>query len=180
GLGYTDALLNVQSDGRVFAGARVTVSNLDPAHGLRGDGPAWVVSIDLSGLAPNTLAVLAFDLLGFGAADSRVVISNVYVTASGPHNPVAAPDAAHTAEDTPVTVAVLANDSPGTAAPLDPAGVVITQAPQHGSVALDPATGQVRYTPAANYAGGDTFAYRVRDLDGRLSNEAAVVLTVTA
>ena len=56
-------------------------------------------------------------------------------------------------------IPVLANDS-------DPNGDTLTLtaagAPSHGSTASQP-NGTVRYTPAANYAGPDSFDYTVDD-----------------
>src|SRR5262249_15092494 len=110
-------------------------------------------------------------------AGSRVVVDDVALTDGSLHAPVAQPDLAATDEDTPVTVTVLANDV--VSSPLDPKSVTVTTGPQHGSVTVDPATGQITYTPATNFRGTDTFAYRVRDIDGLRSNEAAVVVTVS-
>src|SRR5262249_40533753 len=52
-------------------------------------------------------------------------------------------------------------------------------APQHGTATVDPTTGQVQYTPAANFYGNDSFSYQVRDAGGLRSNAAAVAVTVT-
>lgn len=76
--------------------------------------------------------------------------------------PVTTDDFASTAEDTAVVVDVLANDS-DIDAELDPASVVVTEAPEHGTTSVNPATGAITYTPAQDYNGGDTFAYTVTD-----------------
>src|SRR5262249_5902419 len=177
-LSDTDALLNVQSDGTFTAAPGVVVDNLQANGGILGGAVPRVVEIDVSKLPANTLAVLSFDLIGFGHANSRVVLDNVLFDSGPPHNPVAVPDVVTVREDTPQALTVLANDTaPGSA--LDPKTVTVTQAPTHGTATVDPATGNVLYTPALNYVGGDSFAYRVRNVDGLLSNEAAVVVTVT-
>lgn len=41
---------------------------------------------------------------------------------------------------------------------------VIVSGPQHGSASLDPATGQVIYTPAPGYSGADSFSYSAERL----------------
>ena len=87
--------------------------------------------------------------------------------------PLAVDDAAQTAEDTPVTIAVLANDS-------DPDGDTLTVAgvsePAHGTAVLTE-TGAVRYTPEPNFNGTDGFTYVVGDGSG-LTAQAAVEVTV--
>jgi len=89
--------------------------------------------------------------------------------------PVAADDTATTAEDTPTTIAVLANDTDPDG---DPLTVTAVTQPAHGSAALN-ADGTVTYTPAANYAGTDTFTYTASDGRGGTAT-ATVTLTVTA
>ena len=90
-----------------------------------------------------------------------------------PEGPVAADDTAETAEDEPVAIDVLANDS-------DPDGdslrIVAVAAPAHGTATL--AEGGVRYEPSSNYHGSDEFRYTVAD-PGGLSATATVTLTVT-
>jgi VCBS repeat-containing protein len=59
----------------------------------------------------------------------------------------------------------------------DALSVVIVNGPTHGTLERN-ADGSYRYTPAANYAGGDSITYKVKD--GSLdSNVATLVLTVT-
>ncbi len=76
--------------------------------------------------------------------------------------PVLRDDSVSLAEDTPVSIDVLANDSPRTGGTLDIAGV---SPPSHGS-ATKTGDGTVRYHPAADYNGPDRFSYTVRDGDG--------------
>ena len=68
---------------------------------------------------------------------------------------------------------MLANDT-------DPDGdsltVTATSAPAHGSATLNP-DGTITYTPAANYAGPDSFTYTATD--GTLNSTAVVSITVT-
>ena len=73
--------------------------------------------------------------------------------------PVAADDAAATNEDTPVAIAVLANDSDGDSATLTP---VVVSGPANGSVTVE-ADGSITYAPAANFNGTDSFTYKASD-----------------
>lgn len=55
-------------------------------------------------------------------------------------------------------------DLPGSDPDADPLTYEVLDPPAHGTLTeLDPATGRVRYTPAAGYAGPDSFTYRVSD-----------------
>lgn len=79
-----------------------------------------------------------------------------------------------TAEDTPVNLVLTATNS-------NPTNVSysIMTGPAYGSLSgLNPATGTVTYTPAANFNGADSFTFRV--FDGYVSSTATVSLTVTA
>jgi probable HAF family extracellular repeat protein len=87
--------------------------------------------------------------------------------------PVAKPDAYQTQEDKALTVAapgVLGNDT-GAARQAEAA-----TEPKHGTLVLLP-TGDLTYTPAANWNGTDTFSYRASDGVGR-SEPALVTVTV--
>lgn len=94
--------------------------------------------------------------------------------------PVANDDAAVTAEDIPVTINVLSNDTDIDGAP-DPATVRVIDGPEHGTVLVNPVTGAVTYTPDLHYNGPDGFVYEVTD-DGAppplLSDTAMVTLTI--
>ena len=82
---------------------------------------------------------------------------------------VALDDTTATTAGAPVTINVLANDT-GT-------GLTVTQvsAPAHGSAAINGAA--VTYTPAANFAGTDTFTYTLTDGFGQTAT-ATVTVTV--
>ena len=87
--------------------------------------------------------------------------------------PQALDDAADTPEDTPVTIAVLANDRDADG---DPLTVAEVSAPAHGTARLNDA-GAVEYTPEPDYHGSDRFTYAVGDGSG-LTAQAAVAVTV--
>ena len=70
---------------------------------------------------------------------------------------------------------VLGNDSDPDG---DPLTAVLVTGPSHGSLTLN-ANGSFSYTPAANFAGSDSFTYRASD--GTVSSSpATVTITVTA
>jgi hypothetical protein len=81
-------------------------------------------------------------------------------------NPFARDDSAITARSTPVLINVVANDVAG-AAPINPASVVISAAPTHGTATVN-AQGRILYTPSPGYIGADSLTYTVADnsLDG--------------
>src|SRR5437016_2739927 len=106
-----------------------------------------------------------------GTAPATVVVT---VTAEN-DSPAAVNDAATTAEDTAVSVAVLSNDS-------DPDGdtlmVSSVGTATHGSAVVN-ANGTVTYMPAANYDGTDSFTYTISDGHGG-SATGTVNISVTA
>jgi hypothetical protein len=89
--------------------------------------------------------------------------------------PVAQDDSFHVSEDASATsLDVLANDTSQTPATLF---VLSVTQPSHGTVAIAPDGMSVRYTPAANYSGSDSFTYTAQD-SGGTSGSATVTITV--
>jgi large repetitive protein len=91
--------------------------------------------------------------------------------------PVAVNDTATTDEDTPKNINVIANDTDVDNTNAELSVSSFTQ-PAHGQVSQN-ADGTLKYTPAADYNGPDSFTYKAKDasLD---SNSATVSITVTA
>src|SRR5439155_330423 len=95
-----------------------------------------------------------------GTADSNVATVTLTVTAVN-DAPVANNDSATTAEDTSVSVHVLANDTPGPSNESSQTLNIdsVTSGPSHGTATINdngtPATGDdfIVYSPAANYNG---------------------------
>ncbi len=118
----------------------------------------------------DTFAYTASD--GYGGTDTATVTVTV-----NPINdpPVAVDDSATTDEDTPVTIVVTANDTDvdGT---IDPATVTVLSEPS--DVSVDPVSGDVTYSPDADYHGTYSFTYTVSDNDGATSNVATVTVTI--
>ncbi|MBW5415824.1 Ig-like domain-containing protein [Pseudomonas sp. MAG002Y] len=84
--------------------------------------------------------------------------------------PIAQPATLGTAEDTPLTGALVATDLDG-----DALSFSMIQGPAHGSLVLN-ADGSFTYTPQADYNGTDSFIYQVRDADGGLATATATIV----
>ena len=114
-----------------------------------------------------------------GSATVAVTITVTVVTEPPPPPPpvnaapLAVDDAAETAEDTPVTIAVLENDRDADG---DPLTVAEVSAPAHGTARLTDA-GTVEYTPEPDFHGSDRFTYVVDDGTGETAR-ATVDVTV--
>ncbi len=118
------------------------------------------------------------DSFGYTAGDGNggTATATVSVTVTGVNDgPVAVNDAATTAEDTAVSVAVLANDSDLDGDALTVSAVTL---PAHGTTVINP-DGTITYTPAANYHGTDSFGYTIGDGNGGTAT-AVVTMVLTA
>jgi hypothetical protein len=99
----------------------------------------------------------------------------VTVTVAAVNDPPAAVgDSATTAEDTPVTIGVLGNDSDVDGDPL----TVTAASAANGAVTINP-DGTLTYTPNANFNGTDTISYTISDGRGGFAT-ASVVVAVSA
>src|SRR3989440_5228236 len=113
---------------------------------------------------------------GDGVAQSNVATVTLTITAVN-DAPGAVNDTYTTNEDTPLTVVapgVLGND---TDVDGDALTTVLMGGPGHGTLTLN-ANGGFTYTPAANFNGSDSFAYKASDGQAD-SNVATVALTIT-
>lgn len=86
---------------------------------------------------------------------------------------IALDDAAHTLEDQPVTIAVLANDADATD---DLLTIIAANNPANGSVTIN-ADGTITYTPDAEFFGVDSFDYTISDGAGG-ADTATVRVTI--
>ncbi|RYE24839.1 MAG: hypothetical protein EOP51_06085 [Sphingobacteriales bacterium] len=78
--------------------------------------------------------------------------------------PVANTDIAITKTNTAVTIFTVANDAAGSPGrSIVPSSVTITSGPKYGTAVVDPATGNIIYTPMFLYTGMDTLSYTVKD-----------------
>lgn len=57
----------------------------------------------------------------------------------------------------------------------DPTSVLIVAGPSHGTVDVDPDTGEVTYSPASSYTGTDSFTDKVCDVDGNCDTATVTV-----
>jgi hypothetical protein len=109
---------------------------------------------------------------GNGGSDT----ASVFVSLTPVNDPpVAAADSASTAQDTPVAISVLGNDSDVEGSALGVAGV---SDPPHGTAVIN-ANGTITYTPDAGYSGADAFGYTATD-GSTTSNLATVSITISA
>ncbi|WP_254512907.1 Ig-like domain-containing protein [Anatilimnocola floriformis] len=93
--------------------------------------------------------------------------------------PVATADTLNAFKNSTTTLNVLTNDNSG----VDPTETLIvsavTQGSQGGSITITPGGGSVKYTPANNFTGSETFTYTIQD-PGGLTATATVTVTVLA
>jgi large repetitive protein len=171
---------NVLPAGLTFGSAIPTAGIYTPSTGV------WTVG-NLAFGATETLQLLATVNAGTGGS-TLIDTASITSTSTDPsasnntasvpltvdRRPVANPDAAVTPESTPVTLALLQNDSAGDGL----SSVSANTNPGHGTVSIVSTTGVATYTPAVGFHGTDTFTYTVKDADGDLST-ATVTITVT-
>ncbi|MBF0392436.1 MAG: cadherin-like domain-containing protein [Alphaproteobacteria bacterium] len=108
--------------------------------------------------------------------ESGLLFNGAVLGAQSNRAPLAQADWFETAAGTPVTMAVLANDTDPDGDSLSLAGIV--RGPSGGGVAVD-GEGRVTYTPNAGFSGPDSFVYELSDGMGG-SSEGVVSITVTA
>jgi VCBS repeat-containing protein len=169
-----DAFVDVDvraNDADVDLDALTTSVESAPAHGLvtiNANGSVhYAPAADYNG--PDSFSYRVTDPSGeFASAAVTVTVRPVNDA------PVAAADTATLDEDTPTDIAVLANDRD---VDLDPLTVTVETGPTHGTVMVN-VNGTIRYAPAADYNGTDSFVYRVTDPAGLLAT-ATASLTVT-
>ena len=112
------------------------------------------------------------------AAEVTAVFTDSSIPPTPPANvgPVAVNDSATTNESTPVSIAVLANDSDADAGP-QPLSVQSATQPAHGTAEI--VAGAILYTPNPGFYGAqDTFTYTISD--GDLTASASVTVSVNS
>ncbi|MCP9273566.1 cadherin-like domain-containing protein [Mycolicibacterium arenosum] len=124
--------------------------------------------------------LMLFAVLGWVQRELQRTFSN--------QSPTAIADSITTAEDTEVTIPVLANDTDPDTAAGDVLTVTSYSQPANGQVTLNPG-GTFTYTPERGFSGVDTFTYTVSDETGPWhlhgqgtghTSSATVSITVTA
>jgi hypothetical protein len=166
GEGYGGATITVKGDNGTFT--TTTMS----AGGYQLEVPAGTYEVIVSDQFLGTYAV----------GDIVVGNDNVKVDFKiGPNGdanlpPLVANDDADVPEGGSFVVEVLENDDDFDGS-IDPTTVEIITQPQHGSVSVNPNTGEITYTSFAGSSGTDSFRYLVRDDDGA-SGEANVSMMI--
>ncbi len=172
-----DGVDDVTFEARLFEGSnKILLSYLDtvvsdettspPNAASQGVG-ATVGIRDLNGQSNNRNLLWSHN--------QAVITNGQNILFSRPNTlPTAVNDVAATAEDTPVTISVLGNDSDADGNPL-----TVTAATQgaRSAVTINPDS-TVRFAPATNYNGMDSFTYTISDGQGGTAM-ATVTVTVT-
>ncbi|MEK7705243.1 MAG: Ig-like domain-containing protein [Myxococcota bacterium] len=140
------------------------------------DGALADIALALDGLiylpAPNYHGADALVLVADDGESPTTVSLTIDVLSDGPVLG-ATDDAAVTSANTPVTVAVLANDAGQGDLPFV---LAITTPPSQGDAIVN-VDNTVTYTPAVAFGGVDTFVYQVSDADGGIVS-ATVTVTI--
>ena len=150
------------------------VANLTATHGTLTDNldGTWTFAPDAN---YNGAVTLTYDVIdGNGGS---VAAAQGFTIAAINDAPVAVADTAATYRDTPIVVPVRANDYDVDAG--DVLTVTATTNGAHGTVTVDPGTGNPRYVPATGYVGPDSFTYTVSDSQGATRNAAVSLLITT-
>ncbi|HJP67146.1 MAG TPA: cadherin-like domain-containing protein, partial [Actinomycetota bacterium] len=164
------------------AGQTLTVtSKTNGAHGTvaitgGGTGVSYTPAADYNGPDSFTYTITDNGTTN-GSLDAKSDTATVTITVTEVNDaPDAINDAAITDEDTSVLVNVLANDSKGPNESGQTLTITTVGSPSHGSAVVE--AGQIRYTPAANYNGPDSFTYTITD--NGTTNGAPAPLTDSA
>lgn len=142
---------DIAGDGTINA---VTVTGA-PSNGTAVVNPNKTITY-----TPNS-SFTGTEVITYTATDSnnKSDTATLTITVQAVVAAVANNDAASTAKNTPITLNVLSNDTPGNSAITT---VAVTSASQHGTTVVN-ADKSVTYTPANEYTGNDTFTYTVTD-----------------
>jgi hypothetical protein len=161
-----------------------------PAHGtITGFNPAtgeltYAPNADYVGPDSFTFTVTDDAAAGEPAALTSAAATVSIVVAVANNAPTASAQSVTTAEDAATSITLTGDD--GNTEIVQTLTFAIAQQPAHGTLTgFNPATGEVTYTPAANYNGPDSFTFTVTD-DSQgeppslTSAAAAVSINVTA
>ncbi|MFY7666022.1 Ig-like domain-containing protein, partial [Flavobacterium sp.] len=139
----------------------------------------YIPAVNFNGVVPPITYTLSDGI----ATDTAILSITVTPDGASVDTPTAVNDTATTAEDTPTTITVLANDNFGGDGP-NTGTIQVTQG-ANGTVTIndggtpnDPTDDTVTYTPNANFNGSDSFTYTITDSNGD-SSTATVSVTVT-
>jgi len=146
-------------------------------YSIIGTAPQSLDPVSFTDTSPDSTGYYVLTAVNTSGLESGFSNELCVTLTGGPANnaPIAVADSASTSEDTPVSIAVLGNDSD----PDDDSLTVdlVTQ-PTNGSVLIN-VNQTVSYTPASNFNGSDNFDYTVSDGQGG-TDTATVTVGVIA
>jgi len=149
-------------------GDALTITGASAAHGTVTVNANGTLTYAPAGNYNGTDTITYTISDGHGGTASATVTVNVAAVNDAP---AAGNDKAATNEDSPATIAVLANDSDA-----DGDSLTVTGASAgHGTVTVN-SDGTLTYTPAADFNGADTISYTISDGNG---GTAAAAVTVS-
>ncbi|MEY2691709.1 MAG: hypothetical protein RIT03_99, partial [Bacteroidota bacterium] len=143
------------------------------------------ITFTYTGLTPiGALTPIYYVLTDNSGTSSNIGTISITILAG---TPTAVADSFSTNEDAPVSYDVSANDTDtnGITVGLDPSTVALvgTLTTAAGTWSItDPVNnpGEITFTPAANFVGTATINYTITDLDGNVSNQATLTVTVNS
>ncbi|MDD2799673.1 MAG: gliding motility-associated C-terminal domain-containing protein [Bacteroidales bacterium] len=175
-------ITDLKLDGSVVfvSGDNNSNGKLDPKENWIYTGKHTIVQADVTaGIVQNSALVTVKDPDGKFITDISGTNdkNDIPTVATVNQKPVAIDDNAVTKQVTPVTIDVRDNDVPGSVE-IDPKSIEIIAQPLNGIVTIT-IDGTIIYTPVKGFSGDDVFTYRVKDINGKWSNIAEVVVTVS-
>jgi uncharacterized repeat protein (TIGR01451 family) len=135
-----------------------------PANGT----VAWNEATQQAIYTPNP-GWSGIDTFTYSVSDAYGQVLNQTVTITV--RPQSQDNSAVTPVGTPVTVNELGNDL----GDLNPSTVAVATPPAHGTVSVNPSTGQTTYKPAPGFTGQDTYTYTVEDHAGQLTGATVTI-----
>ena len=173
-----DILANDSDVDGTLDAATVAIGTLPASGSLSTPDPATGIVTYTPDPGFNGSDFFTYTVNDDGGEVSNTATVEVEVTATAPNNPpVAADDTGNTNEDTAVVIDVIDNDTDADGT-IDVGTVQVQNAPLNGSTTVNTATGEVTYTPVADFNGSDSFTYTVNNNSGVGSNSATVLVTV--
>ena len=127
--------------------------------------------------APEAQGQILIDVVAVDSLGARSEPAVLTITLAGvPGPPLVTDDRVGTYRGNALDIDLSAGAIPG-AAEIDPASIEIVTPPGAGELEML-GDGRVRYVAAADASGDDRFTFRIRDIDGRISEPATVTVLI--